>query len=69
MFVVHYGSWFDHVKGWTDPKKNIENFFFITYEEMCKVRFSLVYKCRLFLGEISEIHLLLIQLELNGKFS
>ncbi|XP_012674660.1 sulfotransferase family 5A, member 1 [Clupea harengus] len=33
---VHYGSWFDHVKGWTDPKKNIENFFFITYEEMCK---------------------------------
>ncbi|XP_048119617.1 sulfotransferase family 5A, member 1 [Alosa alosa] len=33
---VHYGSWFNHVKGWTDPKKDIENFFFITYEEMLK---------------------------------
>ncbi|KAL2088469.1 hypothetical protein ACEWY4_015368 [Coilia grayii] len=31
---VHFGSWFDHVKGWTDAKEDIKNLFFITYEEM-----------------------------------
>ncbi|XP_063043902.1 sulfotransferase family 5A, member 1 isoform X2 [Engraulis encrasicolus] len=31
---VHFGSWFDHVKSWTDAKEDIQNFFFITYEEM-----------------------------------
>ncbi|GAA6079210.1 sulfotransferase family 5A, member 1, partial [Tachysurus ichikawai] len=32
--TVHYGSWFDHVKGWTSNSRNIENFLYITYEEM-----------------------------------
>ncbi|XP_015223503.1 sulfotransferase family 5A, member 1 [Lepisosteus oculatus] len=31
--TVHYGSWFDHVKGWTRCRNNL-NFFYITYEEM-----------------------------------
>ncbi|KAK7169725.1 hypothetical protein R3I94_000078 [Phoxinus phoxinus] len=32
--TVHYGSWFEHVKGWTDHSKDIQNFLYITYEEM-----------------------------------
>ncbi|XP_066504298.1 sulfotransferase family 5A, member 1 [Hoplias malabaricus] len=32
--TVHYGSWFDHVKGWTSNAGNIHNFLYITYEEM-----------------------------------
>ncbi|CAM4532173.1 hypothetical protein PO909_023233 [Leuciscus waleckii] len=32
--TVHYGSWFEHVKGWTSHSKDIHNFLFITYEEM-----------------------------------
>ncbi|ROL41183.1 Sulfotransferase family cytosolic 2B member 1 [Anabarilius grahami] len=31
---VHYGSWFDHVKGWTSHSKDIQNFLYVTYEEM-----------------------------------
>ncbi|KAI4871718.1 hypothetical protein NFI96_028223, partial [Prochilodus magdalenae] len=31
---VHYGSWFDHVNGWTSNAENIHNFLYITYEEM-----------------------------------
>ncbi|XP_076879580.1 sulfotransferase family 5A, member 1 [Brachyhypopomus gauderio] len=32
--TVHYGSWFDHVKGWTSNARNIHHFLYITYEEM-----------------------------------
>ncbi|KAK3562034.1 hypothetical protein QTP86_024794 [Hemibagrus guttatus] len=32
--TVYYGSWFDHVKGWTSNSRNIDNFLYITYEEM-----------------------------------
>ncbi|XP_055072256.2 sulfotransferase family 5A, member 1 [Misgurnus anguillicaudatus] len=32
--TVHYGSWFDHVKGWTGHAQNFQNFLYITYEEM-----------------------------------
>ncbi|NP_001187828.1 sulfotransferase family 5A, member 1 [Ictalurus punctatus] len=32
--TVYYGSWFDHVKGWTSNALNIDNFLYITYEEM-----------------------------------
>ncbi|KAI5608554.1 sulfotransferase family 5A, member 1 isoform X1 [Silurus asotus] len=31
---VSYGSWFDHVKGWTNNERNNEQFLYITYEEM-----------------------------------
>ncbi|KAM9461273.1 sulfotransferase family 5A, member 1 [Clarias gariepinus] len=31
---VYYGSWFDHVKGWTSNGRNFENFLYITYEDM-----------------------------------
>ncbi|KAL6468861.1 hypothetical protein MHYP_G00223850 [Metynnis hypsauchen] len=31
---VHYGSWFDHVKDWTNNSGNIHNFLYITYEDM-----------------------------------
>ncbi|XP_039619238.1 sulfotransferase family 5A, member 1 [Polypterus senegalus] len=31
--TVHYGSWFDHVKGWEGNAKNL-NIFYITYEEL-----------------------------------
>ncbi|KAM9302378.1 sulfotransferase 2B1-like [Gastrophryne carolinensis] len=32
---VHYGSWFDHVKGWYSQRKNLD-FFYITYEDLQK---------------------------------
>uniref|UniRef100_A0A3B1IHN4 Sulfotransferase n=1 Tax=Astyanax mexicanus TaxID=7994 RepID=A0A3B1IHN4_ASTMX len=32
--AVHYGSWFDQVKGWSSNAGNIQNFLCITYEEM-----------------------------------
>ncbi|XP_062327270.1 sulfotransferase family 5A, member 1 [Osmerus eperlanus] len=32
--TVHYGSWFDHVKGWTSQVDLVENFLYISYEEM-----------------------------------
>lgn len=35
---VHYGSWFDHIKGWTSHSNDIQNFLYITYEEMWQVR-------------------------------
>ncbi|XP_035387213.1 sulfotransferase family 5A, member 1 [Electrophorus electricus] len=34
--TVHYGSWFDHVKGWTNNARNIHNFLYVTYEEMSR---------------------------------
>lgn len=34
---VNYGSWFDHVKGWSSNTKDIQNFLYITYEEMWQV--------------------------------
>ncbi|MBN3299434.1 sulfotransferase family 5A, member 1 [Amia ocellicauda] len=33
--TVHYGSWFDHVKGWTSHSNDL-NFLYIAYEEMWK---------------------------------
>lgn len=35
---VHYGSWFDHVKGWTSHSKDFQNFLYVTYEDMWQVR-------------------------------
>ncbi|XP_048825260.1 sulfotransferase family 5A, member 1 isoform X1 [Brienomyrus brachyistius] len=32
--TVNYGSWFDHVKGWTSSRRNDLNFLYITYEEL-----------------------------------
>ncbi|XP_072516633.1 sulfotransferase family 5A, member 1 isoform X2 [Salminus brasiliensis] len=32
--AVNYGSWFDHVKGWTSNAGNIHNFLYVTYEDM-----------------------------------
>ncbi|KAM6980490.1 sulfotransferase family 5A, member 1 [Aplochiton taeniatus] len=32
--TVQYGSWFDHVKDWTNQASTMDNFFYITYEEM-----------------------------------
>ncbi|XP_069803284.1 sulfotransferase 2B1-like [Dendropsophus ebraccatus] len=47
---VLYNSWFDHVKGWMQMKDN-SNFFFITYEELCKdLRNSVIKICE-FLGK------------------
>ncbi|XP_046712885.1 sulfotransferase family 5A, member 1 isoform X2 [Silurus meridionalis] len=31
---VYYGSWFDHVKEWTNNERNNDHFLYITYEEM-----------------------------------
>ncbi|XP_063294590.1 sulfotransferase 2B1-like [Pelobates fuscus] len=46
---VSYGSWFQHVKGWHEQKKNLD-MFYITYEELHKdFRRSLKKLCR-FLG-------------------
>ncbi|XP_061102066.1 sulfotransferase family 5A, member 1 [Conger conger] len=32
--TLHYGSWFEHVRGWTRTAKDNSNFFYITYEDM-----------------------------------
>ncbi|XP_028257999.1 sulfotransferase family 5A, member 1 [Parambassis ranga] len=32
--TLHFGSWFDHIKGWTSPTAAIDNLLHITYEEM-----------------------------------
>lgn len=38
LFSVCYGSWFDHVKGWTGAKDTGSNFLQFTYEEMSQVK-------------------------------
>ncbi|XP_073462047.1 sulfotransferase 2B1-like [Aquarana catesbeiana] len=46
---VHYGSWFDHVKGWYQQRNNLD-FLYITYEDLKKdLRRSIKKVCR-FLG-------------------
>nr|XP_056701853.1 sulfotransferase 2B1-like [Euleptes europaea] len=47
---VHYGSWFDHVKGWMEMKGS-PNFFFITYEELQQDLRGCVKKICHFLGK------------------
>lgn len=38
LFVsVHYGSWFDHIKGWTGQIGTMNNLLHITYEDMSLV--------------------------------
>ncbi|XP_019935259.2 sulfotransferase family 5A, member 1 [Paralichthys olivaceus] len=32
--TLNYGSWFDHVKGWSSQKNFMDNLLHITYEEM-----------------------------------
>lgn len=34
LFTVSYGSWFDHVKGWTRQAEVLANVLYISYEEM-----------------------------------
>uniref|UniRef100_A0A8C8CFC9 Sulfotransferase n=1 Tax=Oncorhynchus tshawytscha TaxID=74940 RepID=A0A8C8CFC9_ONCTS len=34
LFAVSYGSWFDHVKGWTSQAGVLANGLYISYEEM-----------------------------------
>lgn len=34
---VCYGSWFDHIKGWTDQRRAPSNLLHVTYEEMSLV--------------------------------
>lgn len=36
--AVNYGSWFDHVKGWTSQLAAMNNLLHITYEEMSLVK-------------------------------
>lgn len=39
LFVsVHYGCWFDHIKGWTRQKATMSNLLHISYEEMSMVK-------------------------------
>lgn len=39
LFVsVSYGSWFDHVKEWTNQTATMSNLLHITYEEMSLVK-------------------------------
>ncbi|XP_029000703.1 sulfotransferase family 5A, member 1 [Betta splendens] len=32
--TLHFGSWFDHVKGWASPAAAVSNRLHVTYEEM-----------------------------------
>ncbi|KTG42031.1 hypothetical protein cypCar_00021760 [Cyprinus carpio] len=60
--AVHYGSWFDHVKGWTSHTKDIHNFLYITYEEMCQDLHGSVQKVSRFLQcDLTEDELILAQ--------
>lgn len=34
--AVHYGSWFDHVKGWLGQRQLLD-IFYVTYEELHQV--------------------------------
>lgn len=34
---VCYGSWFDHIKGWTHQRRAPSNLLHVTYEEMSLV--------------------------------
>ncbi|KAA0723912.1 Sulfotransferase family cytosolic 2B member 1 [Triplophysa tibetana] len=53
--TVHYGSWFDHVKGWTDHAQNFQKFLYITYEEMCQdLHGSLKKVCRFLQCSLTE---------------
>ncbi|XP_051581112.1 sulfotransferase 2B1-like [Myxocyprinus asiaticus] len=47
--TVHYGSWFDHIKGWIGHAKDIQNFLYITYEEMWQDLHSSLEKVSCFL--------------------
>ncbi|XP_035389037.1 sulfotransferase 2B1-like [Electrophorus electricus] len=47
--VMHYGSWFDHVKGWTNNARNIHNFLYVTYEEMSQTLHASLERVREFL--------------------
>lgn len=33
---MHYGSWFDHVKGWLGQRQLLD-IFYVTYEELHQV--------------------------------
>lgn len=35
---VPYGSWFDHIKGWSSQTATMNNLLHITYEEMSLVK-------------------------------
>ncbi|KAG1941416.1 sulfotransferase family 5A, member 1 [Pimephales promelas] len=60
--TVHYGSWFEHVKGWTSHSKDIQNFLYITYEEMCQDLHGALQKVSRFLQcSLSEDELVLAQ--------
>ncbi|XP_060110452.1 sulfotransferase 2B1-like [Heteronotia binoei] len=57
---VHYGSWFQHVKGWLSCQKEM-NLFFVTYEELhqdlrgCVQRLSAFLGCPLQPGQVEAI--------------
>lgn len=38
LVSVHFGSWFDHVKGWVSQTAALNNLLHITYEEMSMVK-------------------------------
>ncbi|KAI2662250.1 Sulfotransferase 2B1 [Labeo rohita] len=60
--AVHYGSWFDHIKGWTSHAKDIQNFLYITYEEMWQDLHGSVQKVSRFLQcPLTEDELILAQ--------
>ncbi|CAH2319322.1 sulfotransferase family cytosolic 2B member 1-like [Pelobates cultripes] len=52
---VLYGSWFDHVKGWMQMKKNNTNIFYITYEELQQdIRGSVMTICKFLQKEFDD---------------
>ncbi|KAI1889912.1 hypothetical protein AGOR_G00167800 [Albula goreensis] len=59
--TLHYGSWFDHVNGWTSEGRDKLNFFYITYEEMWQdmrgslERISTFMQCPLLAEELNNV--------------
>lgn len=44
LFIVFYGSWFDHVLSWWKHKDD-PNILFLKYEEIKKVRVTRLTNC------------------------
>uniref|UniRef100_A0A5F8GZI5 Sulfotransferase n=1 Tax=Monodelphis domestica TaxID=13616 RepID=A0A5F8GZI5_MONDO len=47
---VHYGSWFNHIKGWLGVRHEL-NFFVITYEDLSQEPYQAIQSLAKFLGQ------------------
>ncbi|XP_078113426.1 sulfotransferase family 5A, member 1 [Sander vitreus] len=58
--TLHYGSWFDHIKGWTSQTATMNNLLHVTYEEMSLDLHGVIKRV------ISHLHSPLLEDEINN---